>query len=42
MKNKDLIKIEYANERDYGLGSEIRDEYHTMSELYYNLSLIHI
>ena len=36
MKNKDLIKIEYVNERDNGIGSNIRDDYHTMSELYYN------
>lgn len=36
MKNKDLIKIEYIKERDHGIGSEIRDDYHTMSELYYN------
>lgn len=34
MKNTDLIKIEYVNERDHGEGSEIRDNYHTMSELY--------
>ena len=40
MKNKDLIKIEYANERDYGMGSDIRDDFHTMSELYYNRMIL--
>lgn len=40
MKNKDLIKIEYIDERDNGIGSDIRDDYHTMSELYYNRMIL--
>lgn len=40
MKNTDLIKTEYVNERDHGIGSEIRDDYHTMSELYYNRMIL--
>ena len=40
MKNTDLIKIEYINERDNGIGSDIRDDYHTMSELYYNRMIL--
>lgn len=40
MKNIDLIKIEYVNERDNGIGSDIRDDYHTMSELYYNRMIL--
>lgn len=40
MKNTDLIKIEYINERDHGIGSDIRDDYHTISELYYNRMIL--
>ena len=40
MKNTDLIKIEYIEERDHGIGSNIRDEYHTMSELYFNRMIL--
>lgn len=40
MRNTDLIKIEYINERDNGIGSDIRDDYHTMSELYYNRMIL--
>ena len=30
------IKEMYYDERDNGIGNEIKDEYHTMSELYFN------
>ena len=30
------IKELYENEKNNGKGSEIRDEYHSMSELYFN------
>ena len=35
-KNLEEFKAEYAFERKYGMGSEIRDNYHTMSELYFH------
>ena len=30
------LKEEYIKEKETGVGSEIKDDYHTMSELYYN------
>lgn len=36
MKNIDEIKREYVEEKEHGIGNNIKDEYHTMSELYYN------
>ena len=40
MKNIDKIKQEYVEEKENGIGSDIRDEYHTMSELYYNRMIL--
>lgn len=36
MKTTDSVKLDYERERDNGMGSEIKDNFHTMSELYFN------
>ena len=36
MLNEKIIKADYAEERDHGMGSHLKDDFHTMSELYFH------
>ena len=36
MLTEKQIKNDYAEERDHGMGSHLKDDFHTMSELYFH------
>ena len=36
MLNEKIIKADYVEEKETGMGSHLRDEFHSMSELYFH------